>query len=460
MYSRVSSSIVIVLSVFFIVVLMNSSAAAQSTDAVPQQRVHTTQAPPPDGAPPQQHDMQHMHMGGEEMFMPPAREGSGTSWLPDETPMYAVHRQAGAWTLMAHGNAFLQYLHESGDRGSEQVGSINWIMGMADRKFGDGHVGFRGMLSLEPATIGGCGYPDLLASGEVCNGEAIHDRQHPHDLFMELAATYDRSLAGSVRWQVYGGPVGEPALGPTAFPHRMSAMVSPLAPITHHWFDATHITFGVVTAGIYGDRWKTEGSVFNGREPDEHRTNFDFAPLDSWSGRVWFLPTKRWALQVSAGHLTEAEAGHDGGPRIDVDRVTASATYHRRIAETSVWATTVGWGRNKEPETSGTNALLVETNATLRDRDTFFGRFEWSQKSGHDLALESHDISTMAKLEGGYTRYLNAWKGLKPGAGVGVSAGIVPQSLESTYGGRVNLGIGVYLTIRPSDKTDSMASMK
>jgi hypothetical protein len=130
---------------------------------------------------------------------------------------------------------------------------------------------------------------------------------------MELAATYDRPLVRDIRLQLYGGPAGEPALGPTAFPHRISAMPSPLAPISHHWLDSTHITYGVVTGGVYGKRWKAETSVFNGREPDEDRTNFDFGALDSWSGRVWFLPTSRWALQVSAGHLTEAEAGHDGG---------------------------------------------------------------------------------------------------------------------------------------------------
>jgi hypothetical protein len=157
------------------------------------------QNPASDSEPAQQHDMQHMHVGEEmDMAMPPTREGSGTSWLPDDTPMYAIHRQAGKWTLMAHGNAFLQYLHEGGDRGSDQGGSINWFMGVADRNVGSGHLGVRGMISLEPWTVRGCGYPDLLASGEVCNGEAIHDRQHPHDLFMELAATYDRPIAGDV----------------------------------------------------------------------------------------------------------------------------------------------------------------------------------------------------------------------------------------------------------------------
>jgi hypothetical protein len=139
-----------------------------------------------------------------------------------------------------------------------------------------------------------------------------------------------------------------------------------------------------------------------------------------------------------------------------VDRVTASATFHRRSHDTSIWATTVGWGRNKEPGNNATNALLAETTVTLHDRDALFGRLEWSQKSARDLAIESADIFSVAKLEGGYTRYLTSWQGLKPGAGVTVSTGIVPETLESAYGGRVNLGLGVYLTLRPADHSMSI----
>jgi hypothetical protein len=127
------------------------------------------------------------------------------------------------------------------------------------------------MFSAEPWTVGRCGYPDLLASGEECRGEAIHDRQHPHDLPMELSAEYDAPIARDVRWQVYGGPSAEPALGPVAYPHRVSAMPNPIAPITHHWIDSTHVSFGVVTGGVYGTRWKAETSLFNGREPDDNR---------------------------------------------------------------------------------------------------------------------------------------------------------------------------------------------
>lgn len=407
---------------------------------------------------PSQNEEQHQH--GVSPQAPEAtepndmaREGSGTSWLPDMTPMYAIHRQRGAWQLMLHDNAFVQYLRESSDRADDQFGSINWFMGMAQRPVGEGRVMLRGMFSAEPWTIGGCGYPDLLASGEQCKGEQIHDRQHPHDLMMEIVTEYDAPLAHAVRWQVYGGPVGEPALGPVAYPHRISAMPNPLAPIAHHWLDSTHITFGVVTGALYGQRWKAEASVFNGREPDEDRSNFDFAPLDSVSGRIWFLPTPKVALQMSAGKLTEAEATENGGPRIDVTRVSASATYHAMRGDTGIWATTLAWGRNEESG-HGANALLVETNLTLQDRDSVFGRFEIVGKTAHDLALtETEETFTVAKLQGGYTRYFDAWRGFKPGVGAALSAGFVPESLRPAYGSRVNTGFAVFLTFRPAAMT-------
>jgi YHS domain-containing protein len=378
-----------------------------------------------------------------------AREGSGTSWLPDSSPMFMVHRHNGPWMLMAHDNAFLQYFDESGDRGAHQTGSINWLMGMAERNAGRGQLAFRGMISLEPWTIRACGYPDLLASGELCDGEKIHDRQHPHDLFMELSARYDAPLAGGLRWQLYGGPAAEPALGPVAYPHRVSAMPNPLAPMTHHWFDSTHVSFGVVTGGVYAKRWKVEGSAFNGREPDENRKDFDFGALDSASGRIWFLPTANIALEVSAGHLKEAEAGEGLEPRRDVNKATASATY-TRTHQRSVWATTAGWGRNSE-EAVGTNALLVETNDTVNDRHSWFGRFEIAQKTPHDLGVpETQQTFVVSKFQGGYARYFSEGVRFKVGIGAAASAGIVPEALRSAYGGRVNPGFAVFLTFRPT----------
>ena len=446
MYVRLLSRAFALMATLGLAGMMVASLHAQQ----PEQHEHGTEVPA------DQHEHETPAPAGEHQHetpgmtggIPATREASGTSWLPDDSPMYALHRQSGVWTLMLHENAFVQYLNESGRRGSDQFGSINWIMGMAQRPAGDGRLMLRGMVSLEPWTIRGCGYPDLLATGEECEGEAIHDRQHPHDLFMELAAQYDRPLAGGLRLQLYGGPVGEPALGPVAFMHRASGLPNALAPITHHWFDSTHITYGVATAGLYTSRWKAEASLFNGREPDEHRTDFDLAAMDSWSGRIWFNPTAQWALQLSGGRLHEAEGGHDG-VRTDVDRLTASATYHRTTAGGSRWATTLGWGRNEETGV-GTHALLVESSVTLRDRDAFYGRFEWSEKSGHDLVVTPEEgIFAVAKVQGGYTRYLPQWNRLVPGVGAAVSAGIVPGTLETTYGGRFNGGFSVYLTLRP-----------
>jgi len=388
---------------------------------------------------------------------PMTREGSGTSWQPDDSPMYMLHAQRGAWTLMSHENAFVQALHDAGDRGATQAGSINWFMEMAERSVGRGHLELRGMISLEPWTIRACGYPDLLTSGEICDGHKIHDRQHPHDLWMEIAAEYDAPLIRATRWQVYGGPAGEPALGPEAFSHRVSAMPDPIAPIAHHWLDSTHVSFGVVTVGVYGSRWKTEGSIFNGREPDERRTDFDFGALDSYSARAWFLPTPRVALQVSAGHLKDAEVADVGGiaaplaPRVTVNRVTASLSYTRTSAP-RVWASTLAWGRNSEPGIA-TNAILAETNVTLEDRDAWFGRLEATGKTADDLDLVgvAGDAFTVGKLQGGYTRYLSAVRGFKPGVGVVVSLGLVPESLKTVYGGRINPGAGVFITLRPAE---------
>ncbi len=403
------------------------------------------QQPPPPPTDAHQH-----HAPPAEAGVSHEREGSGTSWLPMATPMYAVHlKPIGEWQTMLHGVALVQYLRDEEPRGHDQLGSINWVMAALRRSGAQGTLSLRGMFSLEPATIRGCGYPDLLASGEVCEGDGIVDQQHPHDLVMELAGVYDRPIGRGLSLQLYGGVAGEPALGPVAFPHRPSAMVNPLAPISHHWLDASHITFGVVTGGVYGARWKAEGSLFNGREPDETRYNIDLAALDSYSGRLTVLPTDRWALQVSTGHLAEAEE-HDAG-RGDVDRTTASAIYHRPLAGTGLMAATLAWGRNVE-DGDATHAFVAEGTLTLQDRHSFFARGELVEKTSQDLGLHLDDDETfvVGKLQAGYARFFAPLRGWRPGIGASVSLGILPDGLSSTYGGRTPLGFGVFVALRPA----------
>jgi hypothetical protein len=275
---------------------------------------------------------------------------------------------------------------------------------------------------------------------------------------MELAAEYERPLTANVSWQLYGGLAGEPALGPVAFPHRLSALSNPIAPVAHHWLDSTHITYGVVTTGVFTQRWKAEASLFNGREPDEHRWDLDLAALDSYAGRLTFAPTARLALQISMGKLNEAEEGAGSHGRADVTRATASATLHQSQGERS-WATTLAWGVNseREEEPTGavdttTHALMLETSVIANTRHTWFGRAEIAGKSAHDLHAHEYPgaVFTVGKLQAGYVRTFRAWKGLVPGVGSSVTLNFVPKALEVQYDGRVRTGVAVFFSLRPA----------
>lgn len=422
------------------------------------------QAEPPVDPPP----AQHVHSAdGDQVALFPQRDASGTGWQPDTTPMHSIHRRLGPWEVMFHGNVFAQFLYEPDERhrtggfATTQFSSVNWIMAAARRPAGAGRVGLRATLSLEPWTVSDCGYLNFLASGEICEGDTIHDRQHPHDLLMEIAADYDRPLAGTRRWQVYAALAGEPALGPGGFPHRFSAMANPVAPITHHWLDSTHLAFGVITGALYDRRWKAEVSVFNGREPDADRANLDLAALDSVSARISLMPTPRLMLQASAAHLTEAEEEFAPLPRSDLRRVTASATYHRELGAGGIWATTVAYGLNSGQEftpegefDAATHAVLLESSASF-PRDTWFGRLEIAGKPAHDLHAHEFPtaVFTVGKLQVGYTRHLPSWKGVTPGIGATVSGSLVPPALAPHYSGRVASGVGVFFNLRPSSST-------
>ncbi len=221
----------------------------------------------------EEQEVDHPSTIGKRMVQP--AEGSGTARLPaSEGPMHGLHFSTGDWMLMAHGHVSAQYTDHSGPRGDDNFYATSMAMLTAERETSFGRIQLKTMLSLEPA-MDPSGYPNLFASGETARGQPLVDRQHPHDLFMELAARVDFNIADNTRLFVYGGPVGEPALGPSAFMHRGSAKLNPEPPITHHWFDSTHITYGVVTAGLAGRTWQIEGSAFRGAEPDERRWNIE-----------------------------------------------------------------------------------------------------------------------------------------------------------------------------------------
>ena len=259
---------------------------------------------------------------------PDARESSGTSWQPELVGAMGHYRQLGPWIVSTHAQVTAAWIDERGPRGDTALVAPNHGMASFRRSAAGGVFGVRTMFSLDPL-MGARGYPLLGQSGETADGlTPLADRQHPHDFVMELAATYERELASGARASLYVAAVGEPALGPPAFMHRPSGRLLPIAPITHHWFDSSHITSGVVTAGLAPtDTFRFEGSVFTGREPDHHRWGIERPRFDSYSLRLSINPTASLAIQGSVGVLNEPELFHGGA---DVSRVTASMMYAAR----------------------------------------------------------------------------------------------------------------------------------
>ena len=379
--------------------------------------------------------------------IPLARLGSGTSWMPDSSPMRAIHAMWRDWAVMLHGAAFVQYDDQRSDRGDTQAGIINWGMVMATRQVGAARLSLHGMVSLEPLTIGARGYPLLLQTGESYQGEPLHDRQHPHDAIMELAALIDQPIGSALAVELYGGLAGEPALGPVAFMHRPSADDDPLAPLGHHWQDATHVSFGVVTAGIFSRSVKLEGSVFNGREPDENRWDLDLRRLDSYSGRLTVNATGRLSLAGWYGFLASPEALH---PEESVHRFGASALYAGRGADGGTWSSALIWGANAHAGRVQ-NSVAAESNLELGRVNAVFGRAEYVRKSAEDLVLPGVDPDRqfdIASFVLGYTREVASAPGATIGIGGRATINVVPVEVGRFYGTRVPAGASIYLRIR------------
>ncbi len=412
-------------------------------------------------------NMSGMYYGGHEMQMsstvnvgdPMEREASGTAWNPDSSPMYAkmkMNNDGSMWMFM--GTAFLRYtdvgssrdVSTAGKGGRSRTDAPSMFMAMYSRPIGaKAQFGFRSMLSLDPVIERGYGYPLLYQSGEVYRGQPIHDRQHPHDLISELAVTWSYKFNDKRSFFLYAGYPGEPALGPPMYLHRTSGMNNPDAPIGHHWQDATHITFGVVTAGYSFGKAKIEASAFNGTEPNENRWNFDKPRLNSFSGRFSFNPTKNLALQISHGYLKNPEPAE---PEIHILRkTTASAIYNKKFDDDHNFAGTFVWGQNYA-NGKATNAVLFEANYDFF-RNAVFGRFETVEKSGHDLVLDhalEDEVFRVNKVSVGYVRDIVKGKGIDVGLGGMATANFNPQTLTPYYGGTSHGGWQLFMRFRPS----------
>jgi hypothetical protein len=388
------------------------------------------------------------------LHLPMQRNGSGTAWLPDASPMYGLMFHAKKWMYMAHGNVALRYTKQDvankGSRGGDQFDAPNWFMFMGQRKVGKkGLLHFSSMLSLDRFTEGGAGYPLLFQTGESWKGQPLVDRQHPHDLFSELSVAYTYAFNKKSDVTLYLGYPGEPALGSVAFMHRPSALANPDAPISHHWNDGTHITFGVATLGYRYDKVKIEASSFTGREPDENCFDFDKPRFDSYSARLSYNPGRNWALQVSHGWIKSPESLHNDE---NVNRTIASAIYALPLGEEKNINATALWGLNKTKGHDGENAILLEGAYRVK-KLSLYTRYEYVQKAAEELnlneAVYGHDAFGVNALSLGINYDILNFSKFRTALGGQVSLYKTAAALDPLYG-KNPVGAQVFIRIYPN----------
>jgi hypothetical protein len=378
--------------------------------------------------------------------------GSGTSMEPSSSPHGMLMKTAGKWMLMLHGTGFLSALQQSGPHGDDKIFSTSWIMGMAQRDFGRGQLTLRAMVSADPATVTHRFYPELFQQGETAFGSPITDGQHPHDFLMDVSALYDMKIGANSLLSFYAAPVGDPAMGPTAYAHRASASENPVASLGHHLQDSTHIADGVITAGLAYKSVRLEASGFHGREPDEFRWDLDSGKIDSWSTRLTIQPGRNWSGQYSFAHLTNPEQLHPGE---DVQRMTGSVMYNRPLAHGN-WATTLLWGRNHSLSTGENfNSYLAESTLQFAARNFAWTRIENVDRTT-ELLLNRHpeppgfDETFLARIQAytlGYDREFRLLPYLRTAAGGQVTFYSKPDSLTPIYGSHPT-GVILFLRIR------------
>jgi hypothetical protein len=356
---------------------------------------------------------------------------------------------AAGWRFMQDGIVYAEFNHQGGPRGGDEFVAPNWWMGMATRPAGKSELTLTTMLSLDPATVGKDGYGEIFQVGEALGGRPLVDRQHPHDLFMQLAAVWRTPLSATTSWTLAGGLAGEPALGPVAFMHRPSAAENPFAALGHHTFDSTHVAFGVVTAAIDRGPLTVEASLFNAREPDEDRWDLDLGRLDSISGRVWVRPNERWELQASTGHLVDPEELEPG----IVQRTTASASWFSRAGD-DFSAVTAGYGVNAAHETRRQSVFAEGTRRA--GKHAIFGRAEFVEvetaklldAGGHGDPHRAEGKDPVGAFTAGAIRDVVRWRGFEGGMGASVTFYAVPDVLQATHG-RHPVSFQLFFRVRP-----------
>jgi len=354
---------------------------------------------------------------------------------PDPMAAMEAMEPMSHWMTMFHGYAFLNGNRQGGPSGGSEGESQNHLMLMAVKAWGGGKLSLLGTFTLEPATMPAPGSRQLFQRGETYHNLLLVDRQHPHDLFVQLGASWEKSFGGAGRLRLYAAPIGEPALGPVAFPHRLSASENPTAPLAHHNQDSTHIAADVVTAGWKYTIFELEGSTFHGREPDENRWDIEQGRLDSYSGRLWVRPTPELAFQVSSGHLAHPEK-IEGGNQI---RSTASVGYQTERAG-GFFAASLIAGRNSTPDGPEWGSTL-EWTWKFADANFLYGRvesvdrdlFELENKRQRPEGVPARRTAVQATTFG-FVRDVGIVPGVESGVGIDATIYRFTRRLNDVYG--------------------------
>jgi hypothetical protein len=366
----------------------------------------------------------------------------------EPAPQQGAGAAAPAWNWTTDANVFVGYNYQ--ERKFTDIWaweSQNWFMLDGQRTLGAGRLSIDGMISLEPFTLQAIGSPQVFQTGETFNGRPLIDYQHPHNLVMQLGATY-RIEHHEVAYLFGAALVGAPALGPTPFMHRESARDNPQAPLVHHYTDSTHTTPGVVTAGIERSAVTLEASTFRGEEPDEHRLKFGRPKLDSWSGRATWRHGP-WLAQFSGGYLHRPEPFE----LANMARLTASIEFNGTLGSRPLAASLV-WGENREIH-GVLDGYLLEWDLRTTARGAFYGRAESVAKDLLDLGgpdppgfYEFHRISHVAALTLGYVHDLSQGRWGRVGIGGDATIYHVAENMLDSYGSPRS--VHAFLRYRPA----------
>jgi hypothetical protein len=375
--------------------------------------------------------------------------------------MHTASARTGHWTFNTGWSAFGLYVDEGTKRGDNQFALLDWESFTLSRSFSQGSLSIGAMTSLAPLINGDGGVPQLLQTGGTYRHAWLHDRLHPGAAVMHLGVTYSGPVSAAIAL------VGSPPLGPAPYLHRASAEFDPLPPLGHHWQDASHQSFGVVSIGMTRGALTLEGGAFNARENDENHPVMDFrgARLDSYAGRVTFSAPANVVVSAWTGFLNEP---HRLDPTTRMHRMGASISQTQvGLVEGSVWNTTALWGMNVHHHGEGSHLLLhaapgasphhkshsalVESTFELTSKGSIFARAEFVEKNGEELGFLGGDLTTLYPVKSivvGGTKQLFSRLSTAVSIGARASMEFLPEELRATYGTRRPAGFAVFVRLR------------